>query len=71
MPSENEIWKIVWAVSTEQEKRWQRRRVHGTKGREKRIYTQKLDKTFYSLQPESVKFLKSLYHFKIAKNDPH
>ena len=31
MQSENETWKIVWAVSTEQEKRWQRRRVHGAK----------------------------------------
>jgi transposase-like protein len=31
MQSENETWKIVWAVSTEQGKRWQRRRVHGAK----------------------------------------
>ena len=31
MQSENEAWKIVWAVSTEQEKRWERRRVHGAK----------------------------------------
>lgn len=31
MQTENEAWKIVWAVSTEQEKRWERRRVHGAK----------------------------------------
>jgi putative transposase len=31
MQSENETWKIVWAVSTEQEKRWLRRRVNGAK----------------------------------------
>ena len=31
MQTENEAWKIVWAVSTEQEKRWNRRRVHGAK----------------------------------------
>ena len=31
MQSEHELWKIVWAVSTEQEKRWERRRVHGAK----------------------------------------
>ena len=31
MQTENETWKIVWAVSSEQEKRWERRRVHGAK----------------------------------------
>jgi len=31
MQSENETWKIVWAVSSEQEKRWARRRVLGAK----------------------------------------
>jgi hypothetical protein len=30
MQTENEVWKIVWSVSTEQEKRWDRRRIHST-----------------------------------------
>lgn len=31
MHSENELWKLVWAVGSEQEKRWERRRVRGAK----------------------------------------
>lgn len=29
--SENELWKLLWAVGSEQEKRWERRRVRGAK----------------------------------------
>jgi transposase-like protein len=31
MHSENELWKLVWAVGFEQEKRWEHRRVRGAK----------------------------------------
>jgi len=31
MMNEAEVWKLVWIVSTEQEKRWQNHRVHGAK----------------------------------------
>jgi hypothetical protein len=29
MMAESEVWKLVWAASTEQERRWASRRVRG------------------------------------------
>jgi transposase-like protein len=31
LPGENSLWKLVWSVSVEQEKRWTRRRVRGSR----------------------------------------
>lgn len=31
MQAEGEVWKLVWSVSNEQERRWQNRRVYGAK----------------------------------------
>jgi transposase-like protein len=31
MMAEAEVWKLVWAVGTEQEKRWAAHRVHGAR----------------------------------------
>ena len=31
MQAEGEVWKLVWSVSNEQERRWENKRVHGAK----------------------------------------
>jgi transposase-like protein len=31
MQAEGEVWKLVWSVSNEQERRWENKRVYGAK----------------------------------------